>query len=71
LYSIGFFNVSDEELESQVNEWSSFEEFVGLGLMNSISDATTVGFFRERLRKAGMIEELLEVFETFLRSHGL
>ena len=71
MYSIGFFNVSDEELESQVNEWSSFEEFVGLGVMNGISDATTVGFFRERLRKAGMIEELLEVFETFLRSHGL
>jgi len=29
-------------------------EFVGLGVMNNIPDATTVAFFRERLRKAGV-----------------
>ena len=49
------FNLSDEELEIQVNDRRSFEEFVGLGVMNSIPDATTVAFFRERLRKAGVI----------------
>lgn len=49
----------------------SFEEFVGLGVMNSIPDATTVAFFRERLRKAGVIEELFEMFEGYLRSQGL
>ena len=54
------FNISDEELEFQVNDRRSFEEFVGLGVMNSIPDATTVAFFRERLRKAGVIEELFE-----------
>ena len=57
------FNLSDEELEFQVNDRRSFEEFVGLGVMNSIPDATTVAFFRERLRKAGVIEELFEMFE--------
>ena len=51
------FNLSDEELEFQVNDRRSFEEFVGLGVMNDIPDATTVAFFRERLRKAGVIEE--------------
>jgi hypothetical protein len=56
------FNISDEELEFQVNDRRSFEEFVGLGVMNSIPDATTVAFFRERLRKAGVIEELFEMF---------
>ncbi|WP_254956268.1 MULTISPECIES: transposase, partial [unclassified Cyanobium] len=65
------FNISDEELEFQVNDRRSFEEFVGLGVMNSIPDATTVAFFRERLRKAGVIEELFEMFETYLRSQGL
>ena len=65
------FNLSDEELEFQVNDRRSFEEFVGLGVMNSIPDATTIAFFRERLRKAGLIEELFETFETFLRSQGL
>ncbi len=47
------FNLSDEELEFQINDRRSFEEFVGLGVMNDIPDATTVAFFRERLRKAG------------------
>ena len=65
------FNLSDEELEFQVNDRRSFEEFVGLGVMNIIPDATTIAFFRERLRKAGLIEELFETFETFLRSQGL
>jgi IS5 family transposase len=65
------FNLSDEELEFQVNDRRSFEEFVGLGVMNNIPDATTIAFFRERLRKAGVIEELFEMFETYLRSQGL
>ena len=65
------FNISDEELEFQVNDRRSFEEFVGRGVMNSIPDATTVAFFRERLRKAGVIQELFEMFERYLRSQGL
>jgi hypothetical protein len=77
------FNLSDEELEFQVNDWRSFEEFVGRGVMNNIQDATTVAFFRNRLRKAGAIEEMFEMFEMFemlemlemlegyLRSQGL
>jgi hypothetical protein len=31
--------------------------------MNSIPDSTTIAFFRERLRKAVMIEEILEMVE--------
>ena len=65
------FNLSDEEVEFQVNDRRSFEEFVGLGVMNDIPDATTVAFFRERLRKAGVIEELFEMFEEYLRDQGL
>ena len=49
-----------------MNDLRSFEEFVGLGVMNNIPDATTVAFFRERLRKAGVIEELFEMFEAYL-----
>ena len=65
------FNLSDEELEFQVNDRRSFEDFVGLGVMNSIPDATTIAFFRERLRKAEVIEELFDMFEAHLRSQGL
>jgi IS5 family transposase len=65
------FNLSDQELEFQVNDRRSFENFVGLGVMNSIPDATTVAFFRDRLLKAGVIEDLFEMFESYLRSQGL
>jgi IS5 family transposase len=65
------FNLSDEDLEFQVNDRRSFEESVGLGVMNCIPDATTVAFFRERFRKAGVIEELFQMFEACLRSQGL
>ena len=60
------FNLSDEEVEFQVNDRRSFEEFVGLGVMNDIPDATTVVFFKERLRKANVIDELFEMFESYL-----
>lgn len=65
------FNLSDEELEFQANDRRSFEEFIGLGVINSIPDATTVAFFRERLRKAGVIEGLFDHFEKHLRAQGL
>ena len=65
------FNLSDEEIEFQVNDRRSFEEFIGLGVMNDIPDATTDAFFRERLRKADVIDELFEKFEGFLRDQGL
>ncbi|QPN59305.1 transposase [Synechococcus sp. CBW1002] len=65
------FYLSDDEVEFQVNDRRSFEEFVGLGVMNIIPDATTVAVFRERLRKAGVIGELVEMFEAYLRSQEL
>lgn len=64
------FNLSDEELEFQVNDRRSFEEFVGLGVMNRIPDATTIAFFRET-SKSGGYRGALELFETYLRSQGL
>jgi IS5 family transposase len=65
------FNICDEVIEFQVNDRHAFEEFVGLGVMNSIPDATTVGFFRERLHKAGVIEKRFKMLEAYLRSQGL
>ena len=39
-------NLADEEVEFQVSNSRSFEEFVGLGVMKSIPDATTIAFSR-------------------------
>ena len=65
------FNLSDEEVEFKVNDRRTFEEFIGLGVMNYIPDATTVAFFRERLRKANAIDDLFEMLESYPRDHGL
>jgi len=51
-------NLSDEELEFQVNDRRSFGRFVGLGTMYSIPDATTVALFKERFRQAGIFVAL-------------
>ena len=64
------FTLNNEEVEFQVNDRCSFEEFVDLGVINDIPDATTVAFFREQLRKANVIEELFEMFESYLRDQG-
>ena len=39
--------------------------------MNDIPDATTVAFFRGHLRKVNVIEELFEMFDSYLRDQGL
>lgn len=64
------YNLSDEQLELQVNDRRSFEEFVGLGIMDSIPDAKTIWFFRERLTNAGVIKDLFEIFNQHLRENG-
>ena len=57
--------------EFQVNGRRSFEKLVGLGVMDSISDATTVSLSRERLRRAGVTEEPFEMLDTSLKAQGL
>ena len=64
-------NLSDEEVEFQVNDRRSFEKFAGLGVMHSIPDATTVALFRAQLRQAGIFEELFQKFDAYLEEQGL
>ena len=54
------YNISDEELEYQVNDRLSFMRFLGLGLAEPVPDATTVCLFRQELKQQGLIEELFE-----------
>lgn len=68
------FNLSDEELEYQVNDRLSFTKFLHLGLKDIIPDATTIWLFREQLTKQGLIEGLIEGlfnrFDDHLRARG-
>jgi IS5 family transposase len=65
-----YYNISDEELEYQVNDRLSFMQFLGLGLEDRVPDATTVWLFRERLQQHGLVEELFEQFGTYLQGAG-
>ena len=64
-------NLSDAEVEFQVNAQLSLVNYVGLGVMNDIPDATTMDFFRERHRMANVIDKPFEIFESYLRDQGL
>lgn len=64
------YNISDPELEYQVNDRLSFMKFLGLGLEDRIPDSTTVWSFREKLTEAGLIIKLFERFEEYLKDEG-
>ncbi|MGG6269542.1 IS5 family transposase [Leptolyngbya sp. AN03gr2] len=64
------YNISDEELEYQVNDRLSFMRFLGLSLGDVVPDATSVWLFRKQLRELGLIEALFEQFDSYLRSRG-
>ena len=47
------YNISDEDLEYQVNDRLSFMRFLGLTLADAVPDATTVWLFRHQLKQQG------------------
>ena len=65
------YNISDEQLEYQVNDRLSFMQFLGLNLSDAVPDGTTVWLFLQQLTDAGLVEELFEKFETYLLSPWL
>jgi transposase, IS5 family len=65
-----FYNISDEELEYQVNDRISFMQFLGLGLEDKVPDSTSIWLFREALKKQNLIEELFEEFGEYLNQNG-
>ena len=64
------YNISDEELEYQVNDRLSFMQFLGLGIEDRVPDATTVWLFREQLQQHGLVEDLFEQFGQYLQGAG-
>ena len=64
------YNITDEELEYQLNDGLSFMIFLGLGLAEPVPDVPTVWLFRQKLKQQGLIEELFEQFDSDLRDQG-
>lgn len=64
------YNISDSELEYQVNDRLSFMEFLELGLEDRVPDATTVWLFREQVVKGGYAKDLFIQFNDYLTEQG-
>src|SRR4030042_744781 len=59
-------NISDAQLEYQINDRMSFMRFLGWPLSDTVPDSTTIWFFRERLVKSGIMKQLFKRFQKEL-----
>lgn len=65
------YNISDDQMEFQINDRLSFMRFLGLDLNDKVPDAKTIWLFRERLVKANSAEKLFNRFNEELENHNL
>jgi IS5 family transposase len=56
---------SDPELESQINDGTSFKKFLGLSLSDPFPDHSTFSRFRKRLPKEAMTQINTEILRQF------
>jgi len=65
------YNLSDPELEDQLNDRLSFQRFCGLSLSEEIIDFTTFWRFKERLVTQGAVASIFEEVNAQLEAKGL
>ncbi len=65
------FNLSDEELEDQIIDRLSFQQFVGLSYNEEIPDFTTIWKFKESLVKMGLMDSIFNGILSRLEAKGL
>jgi IS5 family transposase len=66
-----YYNLSDDQVEYQINDRMSFMRFLDLSIADDIPDSRTVWHFRERLTDLGLVEELFSLFITELERLNL
>jgi len=57
-----FYNLSDDQVEYQINDRMSFMRFLHLSIADDIPDSKTVWHFREQLTDLDLVEELFALF---------
>lgn len=65
------YNLSDDQMEFQINDRMSFMRFLGLGLGDIVPDAKTIWLFRDTLMKAGVMDKLFHHFNKSLVDAGI
>lgn len=69
LFLQGCYGMSDEELEYQIHDRLSFQQF--LGFPKSIPDYSTIWRFREELTEGNIIEDLWSELQRQITNHGI
>ncbi len=64
------YNLSDDQVEYQIGDRLSFMRFLGLGLEGNVPDAKTVWQYRDQLADAGVVENLFDDFDSYLKAEG-
>ena len=65
------YNLSDEQVEFQINDRQSCQRFLGLHLGHAVPDFTTVWLFREALTVAEAIKPLFDTYAAILVQQGV
>lgn len=65
------YNLSDPELEDQLNDRLSFQQFVGLSMNSSVPDFTTIWRFRESLIAHNLLDGLFTMIVQECEDRGL
>jgi len=66
-----YYNMSDDQVEYQINDRMSFMRFLNLTISDDIPDSKTIWHFSERLTELGMAKELFDLFTKELERLNL
>ena len=66
-----YYNLSDDQIEFQINDRLSFMRFLDLTISDDIPDSRTVWNFREQITDLGLVEDLFALFIEQLETLGL
>jgi len=66
-----YYNLSDEQTEFQINDRTSFKQFLGLKFGDRIPDEKTIWYFKEQLANKNLSQSLFELFTKQLMHKGI
>jgi len=66
-----YYNLSDEQTEFQINDRTSFKQFLELKMGDTIPDQKTIWHFKEQLSNKNVSEQLFDLFVKQLMSQGI
>ena len=66
-----WYNLSDENMEYQINDRLSFQRFLGIECGSKVPDKNTIWDFKEAIKNAGIDRKLFDLFNSYLEEKGI